>query len=135
MENDDPKGKTPAVSASISNTRQRFFVANTPYPDTPQVVCYHDTWTQHIPAERHRADLQELATGTLATPIGVYEGTTNPGYVAFVGQSTENQETNSPFVVFVDPTADPPAVASMGRRRDFKQLTRHKRVWPRREDE
>lgn len=70
-------------------------------------------------------------TITLTNPTVVLEGTSNPGYVVFLNESVTSPNRKSPFAVFVDPQGHPmPAVASIGYRIDFKDLTRHKQLWP-----
>jgi hypothetical protein len=74
--------------------------------------------------------LQQMTIETLNSPSVVVSGTTNPGYVAFINQRKVSPGSSSPFVVFVDPTGKPkPAVASLGYRRDFKDVQGHKVLW------
>jgi len=114
----------------VADIRQPLFIVTTPYDAAPQVVVYHDTMTIHIPMARQIADLHQYTTTTLSSPSVVVSGTSNPGYVAFVNQNILSSGSQAPFVVFVDPEGNPlPAVASVGFRRDFKDLTRHMVLW------
>jgi hypothetical protein len=116
--------------------RKPLFIVTTPYAPTAAVVCYQDTWETHIPAVR-RLDpgVQQVVVRTLSQPSVIVTGTTNPGYVAFVNQTDVTPNSGSPFVVFVDPKAvnwlnkPMPAVASIGHRRDFRDITGHDVLW------
>jgi hypothetical protein len=120
------------TTAGEQYVRQPLFVAETPYPETPKVVCYEDTYVNHIPASRRGPESREKAAKSLNQPNAVVKGTSNPGYVAFVNSDDSSNTQGSPFVVFVDPTGRPmPTVASMGHRRDFRELHRHEVLWVR----
>ena len=115
----------------MSGKRTPAFVVPTPFPDTPQVVCYNDTWSKHIPVGR-RTDPGTLqyVTNTLTTPSAVCVGTTNPAYIVFVNHALVSPGSGSPFVVVVDPQGKPmPALASFSYRRQFKDLNEHSVLW------
>lgn len=108
--------------------RQQLFVVETPYEAAPQVVCYVDTLESHIASDRQK--LASAAKLSLTAPSAVVTGTTNPEYIAYVNQGDISSGAGSPFVVFVDPAAEPlPAVATWGYRRDFKDLSKHTVLW------
>jgi hypothetical protein len=115
---------------SIIATRQPLFVVDTPMGSAPKVVCYRDTYEFHLPLERNQPGLLQAAKDTLSFPATVLAGTTTPDQLAFVNQNFTSPNSNSPFVVIVDPKGNPmAAVASMGFRRDFKTLERHTVLW------
>ena len=111
-------------------TRQPLFIVTTPYEATPEVVCYVDTYQFHLQLERRLPDMLQIAEESLQSPQAVVAGTSNPNYVAFVNQEVTSPTSRNPFVVFVDPHAEPmAAVASWGYRRDFKDLSEHTVLW------
>lgn len=124
-----PSGNSHEINVSVQRTPA--FVATTPYASVSQVVCYDDTWTTHIPSIRRSSpDVMQIVTTTLQAPSVIVAGTTNPTYLAFVNQEVISERTGSPFVVFVDPSANPmPALASFSYRKDFRDLTRHLVLW------
>jgi hypothetical protein len=71
----------------------------------------------------------QIIVETLQSPTFVVAGTNNPGYVAFVNYDAPSPRTKSPFVVFVDPSARPAAIASAGHRLDFKETSRLTVLW------
>ena len=84
--------------------RKVAFSAQTPFPAAPEVVCYQDTWQVHIPAVRRVGpNVKDLVVTTLSQPSVIVTGTSNPGYVAFVNQTTLSPNSGAPFVVIVDP--------------------------------
>ena len=105
---------------------------STPYPPTPQVVLYEDTFLGKLTqAGRVDASAQTNVTLTLSNPTVVIEGTSTPGYVVFLNETVVSPNRKSPFAVVVDPQGNPsPAVASIGYRMDLKDLTRQKVLWP-----
>lgn len=109
--------------------RRTILTVTTPLEQVPTVVCYEDTWQLHV--DQIRRDIGTAAIqGTLEGPAMVVQGTTNPGYLAFVSGNVTSPGGHSPFAVFVDPDGNPlPAVASFGYRRDFKDLTKHTTLW------
>jgi hypothetical protein len=114
----------------VAKKRDVAFTVRTPFPAAPEVVCYQDTWDIHIPAVRRVPDAQQIVMTTLSQPSVIVAGTTNPGYVAFVNQAQLSPNSGNPFVVFVDPEGKPiPAVASIGPRRDFRDLSQHTIIW------
>ncbi|MBK5957929.1 hypothetical protein CCR97_06855 [Rhodoplanes elegans] len=112
--------------------RDPYFMATTPFAGAPTVVCWRETWERKLgPAGRTGPGTESLVVRTLAEPTAVVAGTSNPGYLAFVNAREVSPGSGAPFVVFVDPLGVPwPAVASIGYRRDFKDLTRHVLLWP-----
>lgn len=114
----------------MSDKRLQQFVVTTPFPGATTVVCYQDTWTNKL-VQRVPASSPTIVQETLQAPTAVVIGTTNPGYVAFVSNNHLSPGASSPFVVLVDPQGNPlPAVASVGHRRDFKDLQQHTVLWP-----
>lgn len=114
-----------------TNQRDTYFVAQTPYEGAPIVACYVDTYDLHVPDNRKTPETLGKARTTLENPDVVVKGTTNPGYVAFVNSAVTGNTSASPMVVIVDPTGEPTAaVASLGQRRDFKDLSGHEVLWP-----
>jgi hypothetical protein len=113
--------------------REPIFVVTTPYSGVQSVVCYHDTWHIHLaPAGRLFPGAREATIQTLEEPSAVCLGTTNPEYLAFVNQNIASSGNRKPFVVIVDPKGNPlPAVASIGFRRDFANLSPHTILWKR----
>jgi hypothetical protein len=96
----------------------------------PKVVCYRDTYELHLPPDRKQSGVLQAAKGALKFPAAVVASTTTPDHLAFVNQNFTSPNSNSPFVVIVDPKGNPmAAVASMGFRRDFKTLERHTVLW------
>jgi hypothetical protein len=114
----------------LAESRQPRFVAFTPYSGAQRVVCYEDAWKgKFVPNQRVPADAT-VVVKSLEAPTAVCLGTTNPTYFAFVNQSETSATSNNPFVVFVDPSANPmPTVVSMGYRRDFSDLSKHTVLW------
>jgi len=111
-------------------TRQSLFIVTTPYEAAAEVVCYVDTYQYHLQLERQLPEMRQIAENSLEAPQAVVAGTSNPDYVAFVNQDVTSPGSGNPFVVFVDPKAQPmAAVASWGYRRDFKDLSRHTVLW------
>jgi hypothetical protein len=106
------------------------FVIQTPYSGASEVVCYTDTWVEHIAASRKiNPDTEEIVKATLSEPNSVCEGTTNRNYVAFINLPYSSN-SGAPFVVFVDPNASPlPTLVTFGHRRDFKDLSKHTTLW------
>lgn len=115
----------------MTRTREPYFVVSTPYPGAAKVVCYKETWDTKLTEAGRVTDTTRVVTEqTLTSPAAVVAGTSNPGYIAFVNQSAGSPGSGSPFVVFVDPQGNPmPAVASVGQRRDFKDLNKHTILW------
>ncbi|MHC2016290.1 hypothetical protein [Methylobacterium sp. CM6247] len=112
----------------VQISRQTQFIAITPYPGATQVVCYADTWVKKL-VQRVPIETPTIVQATLSTPTAVVAGTTNQDYIAFVSAS-HSSGSGSPFVVFVDPQANPlAAVASVGHRKDFKDLQQHELLW------
>ena len=107
----------------------------TPYEGATVVVCYQDTMTRKIiPAKRVDGDPIPIISRTLRDPAAVCTGTSNPGYIAYVNTSEVTPGSQTPFVVFVDPKGSPlPAVASVGFRRDYADLSGHTVLWRRNE--
>jgi hypothetical protein len=115
---------------TITQTREQLFVVDTPIGSASRVVCYRDTYEFHLPVNRKQQGLLQAAMGTLSSPAAVVAGTTTPDHLAFVNQTFTSPNSNHPFVVIVDPKANPiPAVATMGFRRDFKHLEGHTVLW------
>lgn len=129
--------KVNRLSIPVETTvRTPRFVTRTPYQAAETVVCYEDTYLFHIPFERRLIVPLDIAgPTTLADPCVIAEGTTNPGHLAYINLNLTSPNSNSPFVVFVDPAGQPmPAVASMGFRRDFKDITKFRVLMTRRDD-
>jgi hypothetical protein len=115
---------------TISTTRQPLFVVDTPMGSAPKVICYLDTYKLHLPIDRKQPGLLQAAKDALSSPDAIVAGTTTPDHLAFVNQNFTSPVSNHPLVVFVDPKGNPmAAVASMGFRRDFKDLERHTVLW------
>lgn len=109
--------------------RPEFFNVSTPFPGAQTVVCYQDTWEKKL-VQRVVNSAATIILDTLREPGAVVAGSTNPKYVAFVSGSHLSAGSERPFVVFVDPEGSPkPAVASVGYRRDFKNLANHELLW------
>jgi len=119
------------VTTEITVLRQPLFVVQTPYPATPKVVCFKDTWERKfVPAGRVQQDTKRIVISTLEKPSAICLGTSNPGYLAFVNASDVSQGSGHPYVVFVDPNANLlPTVASIGPRREYKDLKEHTILW------
>lgn len=111
----------PPVETTVRTPR---FVTRTPYHAAENVICWEDTYLLHIPIERRLIMPLDIAGKlTLADPSLVAEGTSNPSHLAYINLDLVSPNSNSPFVVFVDPAGQPmPAVASMGFRRDFRDI-------------
>lgn len=115
---------------AVTRTREPYFIVTTPYEGAAKVVCYKETWAVKLrEAGRIEDDTRALVERTLSFPTVICPGTTNATYLAFVNLADVSPRSGSPFVVIVDPTANPPAVASVGFRRDFRNLTRHTVLW------
>lgn len=110
--------------------RKTIIAVTTPYSGAAFVVCYEDTLTNKIiPANRVPGDPTPYIVSALENPTAVCVGTTNPDYLAFVNQSEVSFGRQHPFVVFVNPTGPQGVVASIGYRRDFKDLGPHNVLW------
>ena len=123
----------PIIESSSTAIRPPLFVVDTPYSPSSRVACYMDTFTIHLPLERHMCvALQVAGETTLSNPSLVGEGTTNPQYLMYINQDIRSPNSKAPFVVIVDPEGNPlPVVASMGFRRDLLDVSRVRVLWAR----
>jgi hypothetical protein len=114
-----------------SRPREVLFTVQTPYQGASTVVCYRDTWEQHVAFSRTQTPgIQLSVMKTLQAPSIVCEGTSNPNYIAFVNTVVTSPGSGSPLVVFVDPHAKPdPRFATFSFRRDFRNLSSFSVLW------
>jgi hypothetical protein len=109
--------------------RDPYLLMDTPFGQVGQVALYFDT-LKHLPFGRLVTGWLEKTRQALSSPTAICEGTTTPGYLVFVDHTETSPGSNSPWAVIVDPLGNPmPAVASIGYRRDFRDLLGHKVLW------
>jgi hypothetical protein len=114
----------------VAITRQPYFTVLTPFPGTPTVVCWQDTWLGHISVnERATEENRQFAITTLSNPTVVLAVAGN--YVMFVNENERSRNSRAPFGVIVDPQGNPmPAVATIGHRRELaKGITKKTVLW------
>lgn len=112
--------------------RTKVFKTTTPYPDTPEVTLWDNTWTGHIQTEHPEMSgkLANMQT-TLSSPTFVCEAS-NPAYVVFVND-TDLDARGHPLVVCVSPTTDSsglPVVTTAYHSKKHKDPKRVKKIWP-----
>lgn len=112
--------------------RKPLFSVATPFPPTPVVTLYDNTWVNHIEANHpEMAGLQPNLQATLSSPTYVCEAT-SPGYFMFVNH-TDVDSKGAPHVVCVSTSSDTsgsPVVTTSYFSKKHKDLTKVKKVWP-----
>lgn len=113
-------------------TRQPLYTVATPFPPTPTVTLYDNTWSDHIElGHPEMAGKQSNVVKTLQSPSYVCEAS-RPAYVMFVNQ-TDVDPTGAPHVVCVSPTTDKsgaPVVVTSYFDKRYNQPSKFKQIWP-----
>jgi hypothetical protein len=111
----------------MSGDRKPLFNVATPFPGSPRVTLFQDTWTEHIlPGHLEMTGKEADVQAVVTSPTLILAGSTNPNYVAYVNDMVTSSR-GTPLAVIVDPQEQ--VICTAYYNRSFKVISPEQVLW------